>query len=149
MFTEPPRRVLEGRMGIVVGTPAGLYAEFAGGDFVGQEPERRIPRSARLRVVDLLGVEHHVKPDRLPVAADAAFATSWCATRGTALALPRPRYVSRLHRATNLWEAFMRCWPCSGAPTQGRPTPVRRGRTASRRLTNEVRTGSSARTIMV
>ena len=67
MFTEPPRRVLEGRMGIVVGTPAGLYAEFAGGDFVGQEPERRIPRSARLRVVDLLGSSTRCPPIGYPL----------------------------------------------------------------------------------
>jgi hypothetical protein len=63
-------------MGIVVGTAAGLHAEFAGGDFVCPEPVRRIPRIARLRVVDLLGVEHYVKPDRLPVAADDGSAMS-------------------------------------------------------------------------
>jgi hypothetical protein len=61
------------------------------------------------------------------------FATSWCATRGIARALRRPCYVSLSASGYRPGGRLRRCWPCSGAPTQDRPTPARRGRTASRR----------------
>jgi hypothetical protein len=62
-----------------------------------------------------------------PLQPTPTFATSWCATRGTARALRRPRYVSLVCIGLpTWWAAFRHCWPrptnAGAARTHSQPT---------------------------